>query len=115
MSKSIGIDIVEIDEIKEKISDKFVQRILSERELEKYKSIKNTDRRIQYLAARFAVKEAYTKVYKHFETPLNFTDVEIFNDEFGAPYIKSKYRSEDKLLVSISHSRNYVVAIVVKE
>jgi len=115
MSKAIGIDIVELEEIKERLSDKFVHRILSERELQRYHDIKNTERRLQYLAGRFAVKEAYTKVYKRFETPLNFTDVDVLNDEHGAPYIESKYRSEDKILVSISHSRNYVIAIVTME
>lgn len=115
MSKSVGIDLVELEEIKEKLSDRFVHRILSDREEERYNSIKNTERRLQYLAGRFAVKEAYTKVYKQFETPLNFRDVEVFNDSNGAPYIESEYHPEDQLLVSISHSRNYVVAIVIKE
>lgn len=115
MSKSIGIDIVEIEEIKERLSDRFVQRILSEREQERYHAIKNTERRLQYLAGRFAVKEAYTKVYKQFDTPLNFQDVEVFNYDNGAPYIESEYRPEDKILVSISHSRNYVIAIVTME
>lgn len=115
MSKAIGIDIVELEEIKERWSDKFVHRILSERELERFNSIKNNKRQLEYLAGRFAVKEAYTKVYKHFDTPLNFTDVEVLNDANGAPYIETTYRSEDTILVSLSHSRNYVVAIVTKE
>lgn len=115
MSKAIGIDIVELEEIKERLSDRFVKRILSEREQERYFQIKNTERRLQYLAGRFAVKEAYTKVYKEFKTSLNFTDVEVFNDGTGAPYIETEYHPEDTILVSISHSRNYAVAVVTKE
>lgn len=115
MSKAIGIDIVELEEIKEKLSDKFVHRILSEPELVRYHAIKNTERRLQYLAGRFAVKEAYTKVYRRFDTPLMFTDVTVGNDDTGAPYIVSSYYPDDVLHVSISHSRNYVVAVVVKE
>lgn len=115
MSKAIGIDIVELEEIKERLSERFVKRILSERELERYFAIKNTDRRLQYLAGRFAAKEAYTKVYKEFKTALNFTDVEVFNDSTGAPYIETEYHPEDTILVSISHSRNYAIAIVTKE
>ena len=115
MSKAIGIDIVELEEIKERLSDRFVHRILSEEELVRYYDIKNTDRRLQYLAGRFAAKEAYTKVYKKFNTNLNFTDVVILNDDTGAPYIKSSYHPEDTLHVSISHSRNYAIAIVTKE
>lgn len=115
MSKHIGIDIVEFEEIKERLSDRFVDRILSDQELVKYHQIKNTERKISFLAGRFAAKEAYTKVYKRFEEPLNFKDVVILNDEFGAPYIISKYRPEDYVSVSISHSRNYAVAICIKE
>jgi len=115
MNRNVGIDIVEIEEIKEKLSDRFVHRILSEPELERYHNIKNTERRIQFLAGRFAAKEAYTKVYAKFEEPLNFKDVVILNDANGAPYIISKYRSDDMLSVSISHSRNYAIAIVIKK
>ena len=115
MSRQIGVDIVELEEIKEKLSDRFVHRILSEEELERYYAIKNTERRLQYLAGRFAAKEAYTKVYKKFEEPLNFVDVKVLNDELGAPYIISKYKPDDVLSISISHSRNYAVAVVIKE
>lgn len=115
MSKMIGIDIVEFEEIRERLSDRFVARILSITELERYNNISNINRKISYLAGRFAAKEAYTKVYRCFEEPLNFSDVTVLNDEFGAPYIVSKYRPEDKLSLSISHSRNYAVAICIKE
>lgn len=115
MSKLVGIDIVEFEEIKERLSDRFIQRLLSSNELERYYKMKSTDARIAYLAGRFAAKEAYTKVYKNFDHSLNFTDVEILNDEFGAPYIVSKYRSEDHIEVSISHSRNYAVAVCIKQ
>lgn len=114
MSK-IGIDIVEFEEIKERLSDRFIERILSKKELERYFKMKNTNSRIAYLAGRFAAKEAYTKVYRNFEEPLNFNEVEILNDEFGAPYIVSKYQPEDKIELSISHSRNYAVAVCLKE
>ena len=111
MSKAIGIDIVEFSQIKLKLSDKFINRILSINELKRYNSISHEQRKLE----RFAAKEAYTKVYKKFDEPLNFIDVEILNDESGAPYIVSKYRPNDKILVSISHSANYVVAICSKE
>lgn len=115
MSKEVGIDIVEFVEIKERLSDRFIERILSDEELKLYHRITNSDRKISFLAGRFAAKEAYTKVYKKFEEPLNFKDVTILNDETGAPYIISKYRPEDKIVLSISHSRNYAVAVAIKE
>jgi holo-[acyl-carrier protein] synthase len=112
---SIGIDIVEFEEIRERLSERFIHRILSEEELVKFNRLKKPESRIAYLAGRFAAKEAYTKVYKRFDEPLNFTDVIILNDENGAPYINSKYKPEDKISISISHSRNYAVAICIKE
>ena len=112
---NVGIDIVEFEEIKERLSERFIHRILSEEELVKFNRLKKPESRIAYLAGRFAGKEAYTKVYKKFDTPLNFTDVVILNDEDGAPYIKSKYRPGDKINISISHSRNYAIAICIKE
>lgn len=115
MSKNIGIDIVEFEEIRERLSERFVHRILSDQELVRYSQIKKTEGKIAYLAGRFAAKEAYTKVYKKFEEPLNFKEVIILNDQYGAPYIVSKYRPEDRVSVSISHSRNYAVAICMKE
>jgi holo-[acyl-carrier protein] synthase len=115
MSKQIGIDIVEFVEIEERLNDRFINRILSDQELEKYHSINHEDRKLAYLAGRFAAKEAYTKVYKKFNEPLNFKDVTVLNDSNGAPYIVSKYCPEDEVSISISHSRNYAVAICTKE
>jgi len=115
MSKAIGIDIVEFSQIKAKLNDRFIKRILSDNELQRYNSITHEQRKLEYISGRFAAKEAYTKVYKKFDTPLNFVNVEVLNDENGAPYIKSKYMSEDTILVSISHSTNYVIAICSKE
>ena len=115
MSKEIGVDLVEFAQIKEKINDRFIKRILSNRELSRYNSISNDQRKLEYIAGRFAAKEAYTKVYKNFNTPLNFVDVEVLTDEFGAPYIESKYMPDDIVKVSISHSNNYVIAVCLKE
>ena len=72
MSREIGIDIVEFEEIKERLTDRFIQRILSKREQERYFNMKNTNSRIAYLAGRFAAKEAYTKVYRNFLFPSAF-------------------------------------------
>ncbi len=115
MSKAIGIDIVEFKQMKSKLSEKFINRILSKNEQSKYNSITNEQRKLEYISGRFAAKEAYTKVYKKFDEPLDFIDVEILSDDFGAPFIISKYRPDDNIMISISHSENYVVAVCIKE
>ncbi len=111
MKDRIGIDIVEFLEIEERLSEKFVSRVLSIEERQLYDKIENAKRKTAFLAGRFAAKEAYTKAYKSFDSPLNFRDVSVLNDADGAPYIVSKYRSEDDVLISISHSRRYAIAL----
>jgi holo-[acyl-carrier protein] synthase len=113
--RNVGIDIVEFDEIKERLSNRFIERILSEKELVQYHKITNTERKISYLAGRFAAKEAYTKAYQTFDKAVNFRDVTILNKENGAPYLISNYNPKDTIEISISHSRNYAVAICILE
>jgi holo-[acyl-carrier protein] synthase len=67
---------------------------------------------MQFLAGRFAAKES---VSKSFRTGIgggySFTDIEILNDEKGAPlvYIKGVLRSD--IEISISHDRHYAMAV----
>jgi holo-[acyl-carrier protein] synthase len=115
MMTNVGIDLVEFEDLKARMSARFVHRILSERELALYEKIHHPQRKLEFLGGRFAAKEAYTKAYRSFDEPLNFVDVEVLKDELGAPYIVSKYRTQDSVEVSISHSPSYVVAICMIE
>ncbi len=110
-SDGLGIDIVEFERIKTIIDERFINRVLSDAEKTLYERISRTDRKIEFLAGRFAAKEAYSKAYQIFEEPLNFRDVSILNAPSGAPYVQSKYKEEDTVLISISHSENYAVAV----
>ncbi len=110
---SIGVDIVEFVEIEERLNEKFVSRVLSVAERQLYDKIGNAKRKTSFLAGRFAAKEAYAKAYKTFSSPLNFRDVSVLNDADGAPYVVSKYRPEDDVMISISHSRRYAIAMCI--
>jgi len=112
MRNLIGIDIEELDRFEDKLEGKFIERVLSEDEMKIYQTFTHDHRKLTFIAGRFAAKEAYTKAYHSFDHPLNFKDVSILNDASGAPYIKSKYRPNDGLMVSIAHSKNTVVAVV---
>jgi len=111
MNNAIGIDLVELEQLKDKATEAFINRILSDRELPLYQAISHPQKQLEFLAGRFAAKEAYTKVYQTFDVPLNFKDVSILKNDNGAPYIESKYRPKDRVLVSISHTEHYAVAI----
>lgn len=111
----IGIDIVEIGRIKQMLDkqSKFVQRILTDKEQEALQSLTG-DRKAEYLAGRFAAKEAYAKaVGTGIGKELSFQDIEIKKDENGKPFIVKPKQSGVHL--SISHSKEYAVAQVVIE
>ena len=120
----IGIDIIEIERIREsveKFGERFLKKIYTQRELDyclkkKYK--------YQHLAARFAAKEA---VYKALATGWNedvsWQHIEISNEPNGMPIVTlhekmQKFLSKGMdLKISMSHSRDYVacVAIIYKK
>jgi holo-[acyl-carrier protein] synthase len=113
MIKGIGIDIVEIERLlKIEHLERFIDRVLAHPEQDIYYSFQNHARRYQFLAGRFAAKEAYSKAIGTGIGELRFTDIVILNDTQGKPYINI----EDKTIhLSISHSDQYAVASVVIE
>ena len=115
MIKGIGIDIVEIERIRElaESSRKFAERILTARELTRYLELKER-RRFEFLAGRFAAKEAFSKAYgTGIGKELSFHSISVGNDRNGKPFIEEPFSSGVHL--SISHSRDYAVAQVVIE
>lgn len=109
---SIGIDLVELDDLAQRLDERLLNRLLSPAERDRYDRITHPQRKLEYVAGRFAAKEAYTKAYRQFDQPLNFTDVAILEDAHGAPIVVSSYRPEDTVQISISHTRHYAIAIV---
>ena len=60
----IGIDAVEISRIRKvmmKFKGKFSRRVLSPEELAKFEKIQTQSRKVEFLAGRWAIKEAITK------------------------------------------------------
>lgn len=106
----VGIDLAEHKDFINK--EALINRILSPLEKAKYNTITSEKRKLEYVASRFAAKEAIFKVYEEGDKTLNFKDISILNKENGAPYISSDFL-KDKLEISISHSENYSIAIVI--
>lgn len=110
-----GIDIIELDRIARLIETqpKFLERILTGRELEKVEKLRG-QRRTEFVAGRFAAKEAYAKaVGTGFGRDLSFLDIEIDNDERGKPVLHAA--SSHIVHVSISHSKQFATAQVIIE
>lgn len=118
-----GVDIVSLARIEkavEKHEAAFLARVCSENEIAMYRAIGNPSRRVEFLAGRFAAKEA---VAKALGTGLGakgvaMTDLEIQKKESGAPEVilsgpaKEVYRKQNgrSISVSISHDAGMAVA-----
>ncbi len=115
MVSGIGIDIIDVKRIRDahqKWGERFLERIFTKREIEL--SRKNSDF-YQSLSGRFAAKEACIKAFG--ERIFQFREMEILNDEKGRPYINlhRKIHFEIRINLSISHEKDYAVAMVVME
>ncbi len=114
----IGVDIVKNERIEralEKFGERFLNRIYTERELEYCNS---HSARIPCLSARWACKEAVLKAfYTEFGVLLRFKEIEVLGDR-GRPakVVINREDAEDllkgrELVVSLSHERDYSVAV----
>ncbi|HOJ49392.1 MAG TPA: holo-ACP synthase [Spirochaetota bacterium] len=108
----IGLDIIEISRI-EKVCKKnknFINKILSKSEIDILNSIKSEKRKYEFIAGRFAAKEAFMKALGK-GVSIGFSNIEVLNNDLGKPYIVYYGNLYDN--ISISHSKDYAVAIVI--
>ena len=120
MNISCGVDIIEIDRIKESIEnigEKFLKRVFTDKEIEYCESKKS--QKYQHYAGRFAAKEAAFKaVSKQLEDKYSvcWKDFEVVNDKQGRPQINLLNINTEKIEsidISISHCKLYATANVV--
>ncbi|MGG1398024.1 holo-ACP synthase [Bacillus salipaludis] len=114
MIKGIGIDIIELSRVQDLLhrQRKFIDRILTDQEKQKFEVLSER-RQVEFLAGRFAAKEAFSKaVGTGIGKELSFLDIEIDSDSLGKPYL---VKPEIKGHLSISHSKEFVVAQVIIE
>lgn len=112
-----GIDIVELGRI-EKLMNRqpnFVDRILTPLEKERFISLSDK-RKVEFLAGRFAAKEAYSKAKgTGIGKDLSFQDMTIVTTEKGKPYFSEPEMADGNVHLSISHSEQYAIAQVIIE
>ena len=116
----IGIDIIEIARIEAAVAqfgEAFLRRVYTEPEL------KLCRQKPSSLAARFAGKEAVIKALGNQTKGISWHDIEILADPSGKPlvYLHGKAQSQADALklgnmaISLSHSREYAIALVIGE
>ncbi|HLR62943.1 MAG TPA: holo-ACP synthase [Lentibacillus sp.] len=117
MIKGIGIDLIELDRIQHSVqrNGRFAGRILTQSEKAFYDALKNNRRQIEYLAGRFAAKEAFSKAAGRGIGKLSFKNIEVTTDTYGAPVMDVAGYENWNIFISITHSRDYAVAQVVLE
>jgi holo-[acyl-carrier protein] synthase len=114
MIKGIGIDIIELPRVREIINrqPKFAERVLCPSEMKIFETL-SAARKTEFLAGRFAAKEAFSKANgTGIGKLLSFHDIEIGVDQMGKPFI---LKPDGRSHLSISHSRDYAVAQVIME
>jgi holo-[acyl-carrier protein] synthase len=123
MITGLGIDIVEIDRIKEKISkgNGFRDLVFSANEIAYCESKAN---KYEHYAARFAAKEAFFKaIGTGWAEGTAFNEVEIINNNLGKPQISFIGTTQTtmsglklgNIFVSLTHIKLAASAVVVIE
>lgn len=118
-----GIDLViikRIENIVRRWGDNFICRIFTPLEQEYCEKKGN---KYQSYAGKFAAKEALLKALGLGLRGVNWREIEVINDNFGQPIIKTSGRLKeitsnkkvDKYFLTISHTKEYALAEVILE
>jgi holo-[acyl-carrier protein] synthase len=119
MIYSVGIDLIDTDRVKqalEKWGDRFIRRVLGDEERILYRERGN---KIQFVAGRFAAKEAVIKSLGTFiDTGVHPHHIQILNDLYGKPYVHLEDVIREKIFdkevkVSITHERKMAAAVAI--
>lgn len=120
-----GVDIIEIDRIKQSLEscgDGFRDRVYTDNEIEYCENRKAA--RFESYAARFSAKEAVSKAFgTGIGKSVSWKDIEIAKDISGRPYVILKGNAKAlfeemkgiNISLSLSHCKEYAVAYAVLE
>jgi holo-[acyl-carrier protein] synthase len=124
----IGTDIIRIERIVAALArhgDRFAEKILGPQELEKYhrRKQKVEARGVQFLATRFAAKEAFSKaIGLGMRMPMTWRAVQFLNAPSGKPIVVTsgsltEFMQQHGLTaqVSLTDEAEYAVAFVIVE
>ena len=113
----IGVDIVEIERIKQYLNknENFLKKLFTEKEIELFREKGYAP---ETIAGNFAAKEAISKSLGLGIRGYNFKDIEILRNKLGKPIVKTHNNLEKisknynilEIKVSISHGKDYAVA-----
>lgn len=114
----VGVDLVDTRRIRhvlDRYGTRFTERVYTSLERDYCKG------RVTRLAARWAAKEAVVKVLGCGFGDVRWSDVEVLNDECGAPHLhlhdealaQANALGLKEWAISLSHTQDYAIAFVV--
>ena len=118
-----GCDLIEIERIAKALQrETFCTRIYTAAELS-YAESKKNQRKAASLAAGFAAKEAVAKALGVGLGQIGWREIEVRHDELGKPFVAlsgraralAEERGVKNIHLSLSHSREYALAMVILE
>lgn len=101
----VGTDLIKIDRIV--LNDSFIDKVLTKEEKEYMKSVKKKQ---EYVASRFALKEAIIKTFEGKKIVL-MNEINIKNNGEGVPVCEYKNHN---IIGSISHDGEYAIAFAIR-
>jgi len=115
---AVGVDVIEISRIERTYNDfgeRFLHRVFTERERERYRG------RVNELAARFAAKEATSKALGTGIIGIRWREMEVLPNRRGKPVLILHGQAAERaralgltdFSVSLTHSRTDAMAFVV--
>jgi holo-[acyl-carrier protein] synthase len=118
----IGNDIIEISRIKRAVerSERFLERVFDKVEIEYFES---RNMKPEFIAGRFAAKEAVVKALGTGFRGFAFKDIVIVRNELGKPLVLLKGKAKEiaakngdyRFFVSIAHSEENAIAMAIME
>lgn len=111
MIRGIGVDVVKV----ERFAKIAPEHILSTAELLIYQSFGIESRKREFLAGRFAVKEAVIKASPSGLSVKSMPSIDIGNDVNGRPFLASGQFPLLRAWLSISHEADVAVGLCVLE
>ncbi len=116
----VGTDIIEIDRIKKSLNKnlKILDKLFSEKELE---MLKEKGFKPESVAGNFSAKEAVVKSVGTGLRGFSLKNVQILRDKLNMPIVvpEGEFKEYcdsiniDRIIVSISHSKNYATATAI--
>lgn len=109
---SIGTDIEKIERFEKYGKDSsLVKRIFTQAEIDYCFSFQKP---AEHLAVRFCAKEAVYKALSSLEiNDINYSEIEVLNDQKGSPYVHLKKEKNVEFRLSLSHGNGSSIASVI--